>query len=154
MGLWVILAIMVIVGYLLVRGRKKAASIDRWREEERLESTDFDYTGSDDEPGKILKILKTLRHAIEYLAVVCFYGIIRIIPKTCKPALVAMLGSISYACTIGRVRIAIGNLRSVFPDHSPAELRTIVRQVYYNLVANAIDVVHTEQAVKLVDVGG
>lgn len=51
MGLWVILAIMVIVGYLLVKRRKKAA-VDRWREEEKLESTDFDYTGSDDEPWK------------------------------------------------------------------------------------------------------
>lgn len=45
MGLWIILALVVIAGYILMRKRRKDA-IDRWKEEEKLESTDFDYDGS------------------------------------------------------------------------------------------------------------
>ncbi|TFH54253.1 MAG: hypothetical protein E4G91_11405 [Candidatus Zixiibacteriota bacterium] len=51
MGFWIILAVVVIIGYLMVRKRKKDV-LDRWKEEEKYESTDFDYTGSDDEPWK------------------------------------------------------------------------------------------------------
>lgn len=50
-GLWIILALVVIIGYVLVRRRRKKA-IDRWREQEKYESTDFDWSGSDDEPWK------------------------------------------------------------------------------------------------------
>ncbi len=50
-GLWVILAIIVVLGWLLIRKRKKHA-YDRWKDEEKLQSTDFDYSGSDDEPWK------------------------------------------------------------------------------------------------------
>ncbi len=50
-ALWIILAIIVIVGYVLVRRRRKTA-IDRWREQEQYESTDLDWSGSDDEPWK------------------------------------------------------------------------------------------------------
>ncbi len=50
-ALWIILALIVIVGYVLIRRRKKTA-IDRWREQEQYESTDFDWSGSDDEPWK------------------------------------------------------------------------------------------------------
>jgi hypothetical protein len=46
MGLWIILALVVIAGYIMIKRRKKDA-IDRWKEEEKLESTDFDYDGSD-----------------------------------------------------------------------------------------------------------
>jgi hypothetical protein len=51
MGLWIVLAIVVVIGFVLIKRRRKHA-IDRWREEERFESTDFDYDGSDDEPWK------------------------------------------------------------------------------------------------------
>lgn len=51
MGLWIILAVIVVVGYIFLRKRKKDA-LDRWKEQERFESTDFDYTGSNDEPWK------------------------------------------------------------------------------------------------------
>lgn len=51
MGFWIALAIVMVIGYLLVRKRKKDA-LDRWKEEEKYESTDFDYTGTDDEPWK------------------------------------------------------------------------------------------------------
>ena len=52
MSFWLLLAVIVIGGYLLVRRRRKTA-FDRWKEEEKLESTDFDYSGSeDDEPWK------------------------------------------------------------------------------------------------------
>jgi hypothetical protein len=51
MGFWIILAVVVVIGYLMVRKRKKDV-LDRWKEEEKYESTDFDYTGSDDEPWK------------------------------------------------------------------------------------------------------
>jgi hypothetical protein len=50
-GLWIILAIVVFIGWALLRRRKKHA-YDRWKEEERYQSTDFDYSGSDDEPWK------------------------------------------------------------------------------------------------------
>ncbi len=50
-GLWVFLALIVIFGWIIIRKRKKDA-IDRWKEEEKFQSTDFDYSGSDDEPWK------------------------------------------------------------------------------------------------------
>lgn len=50
-GLWIFLAVVVIIGWLLLRRRRKTA-IDRWKEEEKYQSTDFDYSGSDDEPWK------------------------------------------------------------------------------------------------------
>lgn len=50
-GLWIILAVIVIFGWILIRKRKKDA-YDRWKAEERYQSTDFDYSGSDDEPWK------------------------------------------------------------------------------------------------------
>ncbi len=51
-GLWIILAIVVFLGWLLIRRRRKTA-FDRWKEEEKYQSTDFDYSGSDDdEPWK------------------------------------------------------------------------------------------------------
>ncbi len=50
-GLWVILALIVVFGWIVIRRRKKNA-IDRWKEEEKYQSTDFDYSGSDDEPWK------------------------------------------------------------------------------------------------------
>lgn len=51
-GLWIFLAVVVIIGWFLLRRRRKTA-IDRWREEEKYQSTDFDYSGSDDdEPWK------------------------------------------------------------------------------------------------------
>jgi hypothetical protein len=46
MGLWIVLAIVVVAGFILMKKRKKDA-IDRWKEEEKLQSTDFDYDGSD-----------------------------------------------------------------------------------------------------------
>ncbi|MCK4856766.1 MAG: hypothetical protein KAT58_02245 [candidate division Zixibacteria bacterium] len=45
MGLWIVLAIVVIAGYIIIKRRKKNA-IERWKEEEKLESTDFDYDES------------------------------------------------------------------------------------------------------------
>lgn len=45
MGLWIILALIVIAGFIIIRKRKKHV-IERWKEEEKLESTDFDYDGS------------------------------------------------------------------------------------------------------------
>ncbi|MGB5107018.1 MAG: peptidase MA family metallohydrolase [Candidatus Zixiibacteriota bacterium] len=50
-GLWIILALIVVFGWLLIRKRKKDA-YDRWKDEEKFQSTDFDYSGSDDEPWK------------------------------------------------------------------------------------------------------
>lgn len=50
-GLWIILALIVVFGWIVIRKRKKTA-IDRWKEEEKYQSTDFDYSGSDDEPWK------------------------------------------------------------------------------------------------------
>lgn len=51
-GLWIFLAVVVIIGWLLLRRRRKTA-FDRWKEEEKYQSTDFDYSGSDDdEPWK------------------------------------------------------------------------------------------------------
>lgn len=103
-------------------------------------------------PGRILRTLKTLHHVIEYLAVICFYGVIRIVPLAFQPALAAMLGGIARLATPKRVRIAIENLKGVFPDYSQAQLRTIVKGVYRNLAANALDVVRPEQAVARVEV--
>lgn len=50
-SLWIILAIVVVIGFIILRKRRKDA-LDRWRDEERYESTDFDWSGSDDEPWK------------------------------------------------------------------------------------------------------
>lgn len=50
-GLWIILALVVVFGWILIRRRKKDV-IDRWTEAEKYQSTDFDYSGSDDEPWK------------------------------------------------------------------------------------------------------
>ena len=50
-GLWIILALIVVFGWILIRKRKKDA-YDRWKDEEKYQSTDFDYSGSDDEPWK------------------------------------------------------------------------------------------------------
>ncbi len=47
-GLWIILAIMVIAGFIVIKQRKKHV-IERWKEEEKYQSTDFDYD-QDDSP--------------------------------------------------------------------------------------------------------
>jgi hypothetical protein len=43
---WIILALLIVVGYLIVRRRGKS-TVERWQEEEKLESTDFDYEEGD-----------------------------------------------------------------------------------------------------------
>lgn len=47
-GLWIILAIVVIAGFIMIKRRKQSV-IDRWKEEEKYQSTDFDYD-QDDSP--------------------------------------------------------------------------------------------------------
>lgn len=47
-GLWIILAIVVIAGFIMMKRRKQHV-IDRWKEEEKYQSTDFDYD-QDDSP--------------------------------------------------------------------------------------------------------
>ncbi len=49
--LWLILAIVVVIGFIL-RYRKRKQAYDRWDEEEKLHSTDFDY-GDPDNPEEI-----------------------------------------------------------------------------------------------------
>jgi len=49
--LWLILAIVVVIGFLL-RYRKRKQAYDRWEEDEKLHSTDFDY-GDPDNPEEI-----------------------------------------------------------------------------------------------------
>jgi len=49
--LWLILAIVVVIGFVL-RYRKRKKAYDRWDEEEKLHSTDFDY-GDPDNPEEI-----------------------------------------------------------------------------------------------------
>jgi hypothetical protein len=47
-ALWIILAIIVIAGFIVIKRRKKHM-VERWKEEEKYQSTDFDYD-QDDSP--------------------------------------------------------------------------------------------------------
>ena len=49
--LWIFLAIVVVVGFFM-KFRKRRSYYQKWAEEERLQSTDFDY-GDPDNPEKI-----------------------------------------------------------------------------------------------------
>lgn len=95
-------------------------------------------------PGKTPAITtsrKTFRHAAEYAAVRLFYFILRLWPLSFLRELAGLFGAIARIFTPRRVRIATENLTASFPQMSQAEVGRIVRAVYRNLAACAIETV-------------
>jgi KDO2-lipid IV(A) lauroyltransferase len=66
--------------------------------------------------------------------------------------LAALFGIISYSFTPRRVKIALENLRAAFPHLTLSERKRIVRQVYRNLAASAIEEIDLARAVATVTV--
>jgi KDO2-lipid IV(A) lauroyltransferase len=87
-------------------------------------------------PGKILK---TLKHAFEYIAVVSALFLAKFIPDKIRPILAVVVGKTAYLCTPRRVRIADENLSRAFPTMTDAERKKITKLVYRNLAANFVD---------------
>jgi len=98
------------------------------------------------------KTRKTFRHAAEYVAVLIFYALLRLLPYYLRRKLAGLFGNISYLVTPRRVRIAVANLRASFPHLPASERKRIVRQVYRNLAASAIDEINLARAVATVAV--
>ena len=98
------------------------------------------------------KTRKTFRHAAEYIAVLIFYSLLRLLPPSWRLKLAGLFGIISYLFTPRRVKIALENLRVSFPHLSASERKRIARQVYRNLAASAIEEIDLARAVATVAV--
>ncbi|MCX6830918.1 MAG: hypothetical protein NT028_02145, partial [candidate division Zixibacteria bacterium] len=98
------------------------------------------------------KTRKTFRHAAEYVAVLIFYALLRLLPPGWRLKLAGLFGDISYLVTPRRVKIAVENLRAAFPLLTESERKRIVRQVYRNLAASAIEEINLARAVATVGV--
>ncbi len=83
--------------------------------------------------------LKTFRHLVEYLFVLVFYVFLRLIPGSWRLKLAGVAGRIAYLATPRRVRIAHDNIRAALPQLAEPEITHIIKQVYRNLAAVAID---------------
>jgi KDO2-lipid IV(A) lauroyltransferase len=106
-------------------------------------------------PGKTrptTKTRKTFRHAAEYVAVLIFNALLRLLPLGLRLKLAGLFGNISYLVTPRRVKIAVENLRASFPHLPASERKRIVRQVYRNLAAGAIEEIDLARAVATVTV--
>jgi Kdo2-lipid IVA lauroyltransferase/acyltransferase len=98
------------------------------------------------------KTRKTFRHAAEYIAVLIFYMLLRLLPVGVRLKLAGTFASISYLVTPRRVKIAQENLRASFPHLTAPERKRIVRQVYRNLAACAIEEINPALAAATVAV--
>ncbi|MCK4856767.1 MAG: lysophospholipid acyltransferase family protein [candidate division Zixibacteria bacterium] len=96
--------------------------------------------------------MMNLRHGIEYLFVLLFFGLVKITPLSFTTSLASLLGKLAFLLTPKRVNIALDNLSSVFPNRTPTELRQVVAGLYRNLAGNAVDVVKPVRTVKMVTV--
>jgi Kdo2-lipid IVA lauroyltransferase/acyltransferase len=92
------------------------------------------------------KTRKTFRHAAEYVAVLVFYSLLRLLPLALSLKLAGLFGDISYLVTPRRVKIAVENLRASFPNLTASERKRIVRQTYRNLAACAIEEINPARA--------
>jgi KDO2-lipid IV(A) lauroyltransferase len=93
---------------------------------------------------------RTSRHAAEYVAALVFYAALRLLPSSLRLKLAGLFGYISYLVTPRRVKIALENLRAAFPNLPASERKRIVRQVYRNLAASAIEEIDLVDAVATV----
>ncbi len=98
------------------------------------------------------KTRKTFRHAAEYVAVLIFYALLRLLPAGLRLKLAGLFGDISHLVTPRRVKIAVENLRASFPNLPASERKRIVRQVYRNLAACAIEEIDPARAAAIVAV--
>jgi KDO2-lipid IV(A) lauroyltransferase len=104
-------------------------------------------------PGKTrptTKTRKTLRHAAEYVAAIVSYALLRLLPSGLRLKLAGLFGNISYMVTPRRVTVALENLRAAFSHLPASERKRIVRQVYRNLAASAIEEIDLARAVATV----
>ena len=62
------------------------------------------------------KTRKTFPHAAEYLAVLIFYALLRLLPTGLRLRLAGLFGDVSYLVTPRRVKIAVENLRASFSE--------------------------------------
>lgn len=95
---------------------------------------------------------KTFRHAAEYVAVLIFYSLLRLLPSVLRLKLAGLFGIISYSLTPRRAEIALENLRAAFPQLTLSERKRIAREVYRNLAASAIEEIDLARAVTTVTV--
>lgn len=98
------------------------------------------------------KTRKIFRHTAEYVAVIIFNTLLRLLPADRRLKLAGLFGNISYLITPRRVKIALENLGAAFPHLPASERKQIVRQVYRNLAAGAIEEVNLAHAVGTVAV--
>jgi Kdo2-lipid IVA lauroyltransferase/acyltransferase len=76
--------------------------------------------------------------------------ILKVLPPFLRAGIASLSGRLAYRLTPRRVKIALENLHAAFPQLADREARDIVRGVYGNLAANAVDEVHLDHAVRSV----
>src|SRR6185436_17003590 len=72
----------------------------------------------------------SLRHRLEYLAVVSVVAVVRLFPVRSVLAAGTLLGRAFYLFDRGHRRLAIKNLRAAFPVRSEPECRAIAREMF------------------------
>ncbi len=97
---------------------------------------------------------ETFRHTAEYIAVIIFYGLLRLLPRGWRLRLATLFGHISYLVTPRRVKIARENLRTSFPQLRESERNRIVKRVYRNLACNAVEEIDLAGAARTIAVDG
>ncbi len=75
-------------------------------------------------------MIRRLRYASEYAAVLAVRAALRWMPHAAAEALGSLIGTLFYAFDARHRRLAIGNLRAAFPSRTPAECRTIARRTF------------------------
>jgi KDO2-lipid IV(A) lauroyltransferase len=72
----------------------------------------------------------SIRHRLEYLAVVSVVAVVRILPMRAVLAAGTLLGRAFYLFDRAHRRLAIDNLRAAFPVRAEAECRAISREMF------------------------
>lgn len=81
---------------------------------------------------------KNIRHIFEYLFVLFFYMILRILPRAGVGGAARLCG---WAMRLipGALRICEANIRIAFPDWTPAQARTAARKSLYHVTLNFLE---------------
>ncbi len=86
----------------------------------------------------------SVRDRVEYWGYRALTSLVRVLPLRASYAFAAFCGRATFALGGKHVRWALENLRIVYPDADPAELRRIGSASYESFARNAIDFVRAE----------
>ncbi|MEE4241069.1 MAG: lysophospholipid acyltransferase family protein [Desulfopila sp.] len=83
--------------------------------------------------------MKKIRYLAEYLFLVLFGKIVRLLPRKVMLSIGARAGDFIYYCAPVRKKLTLEQIRRAFPEKNSREISAIAREAYGNLAINSLE---------------